>query len=105
MKPRLKELFRKGLMRAAESTGKMALVGNVVELYLMLRHCAGAWIVTGGMHAGVMKHVGEAVREFTVAQGPKSKIVSLGIAPWGTVDNKESLVSEVGKPITVSWNH
>ena len=49
--------------------------------------------MTGGMHAGVMKHVGEAVREFTVAQGPKSKIVALGIAPWGVVDNRTCLVS------------
>lgn len=54
----------------------------------------GAWIVTGGMHAGVMKHVGEAVREFTVAEGSKSKIVALGIVPWGAVNNKESLVEE-----------
>ena len=27
----------------------------------------GAWIVTGGRHYGVMKHVGEAVRDYTIA--------------------------------------
>ena len=62
----------------------------------------GAWIVTGGMHAGVMKHVGEAVREFTVAQGSKSKIVALGIVPWGAVNNKEALVSEDRKVRLIS---
>ena len=46
------------------------------------------------MHAGVMKHVGEAVRDYTVAQGNKSKIVALGIVPWGAVNNKEQLVEE-----------
>ena len=53
--------------------------------------------MTGGMHAGVMKHVGEAVREFTVAQGSKSKIVALGIVPWGAVSNKEALVCDDSK--------
>ena len=42
LKSSLKEAFRKGLVKAALSTQ--------------------AWISTGGSYAGVMKHVGEAVR-------------------------------------------
>ena len=38
----------------------------------------GAWIVTGGMHAGVMKHVGEAVRDHTIAHGNKTQVVAIG---------------------------
>ena len=61
-------------------------------------HCVvlGAWIITGGMHAGVMKHVGEAVRDYTVAHGNKSKVVALGIAPWGCVNNRDALISDKG---------
>ena len=52
----------------------------------------GAWITTGGMHAGVMKHVGEAVQEYMIAHGLKTKVFCIGIAPWGCVQNKELLV-------------
>ena len=55
---------------------------------------SGAWIITGGTHAGVMRYVGEAVREFTDAHGLKTNIVALGIAPWGVINNKESLIDE-----------
>ncbi|KAB0398108.1 hypothetical protein E2I00_019756 [Balaenoptera physalus] len=40
MKPRLKSVFRRGLVKVAQTTG--------------------AWIITGGSHTGVMKQVGEA---------------------------------------------
>ena len=53
---------------------------------------AGAWITTGGMHAGVMKHVGEAVQEYMIAHGLKTKVFCIGVAPWGCVQNKELLV-------------
>ncbi|ESO08545.1 hypothetical protein HELRODRAFT_190762 [Helobdella robusta] len=68
MKPRLKEVFRQGFIKAAQSTG--------------------AWIITGGMNAGVMKHVGEAVRDYTLKHGR--------IAPWGCILNRESLMSSTG---------
>ena len=53
---------------------------------------SGAWITTGGMHAGVMKHVGEAVQEYMIAHDLKTKVFCIGIAPWGCVQNKELLV-------------
>lgn len=78
MKPRLKNNFKRGLVNAATSTG--------------------AWIITGGTGAGVMKFVGEAVREYTLSSSNlENNIVALGIATWGIVDNKEALESPVCK--------
>lgn len=46
--------------------------------------------MTGGNNAGVMKIVGEAVRDYGLtAQG---RVIAIGIAPWGCVQNKESLI-------------
>ncbi|KAH9505775.1 Transient receptor putative cation channel sub M member 2 [Bulinus truncatus] len=70
MKSRLKEVFRRGLVKAALSTG--------------------AWIVTGGTYAGVMKHVGEAVRDFGLTS--QGRVTTIGIATWGCVQNKEYLI-------------
>nr|KAI8744050.1 transient receptor potential cation channel subfamily M member 2-like [Biomphalaria glabrata] len=70
MKARLKEVFRRGLVKAAQSTG--------------------AWIVTGGTYAGVMKHVGEAVRDFGLTS--QGRVTTIGIATWGCVQNKELLI-------------
>ncbi|RMX42269.1 hypothetical protein pdam_00009856 [Pocillopora damicornis] len=71
LKPRLKEVFRRGLIKAAKSTS--------------------AWIITGGTNAGVMKHVGEAVREQEITFGSEDKVNVIGIATWGIVDRKDSL--------------
>ncbi|XP_056409084.1 transient receptor potential cation channel subfamily M member 2-like [Hyla sarda] len=73
--PRLKNQFSRGLVKAAQSTG--------------------AWIITGGSHAGVMKHVGEAIRDFSGDQ-LGSEIVLIGIATWGIVHNREYLLSAAG---------
>lgn len=54
----------------------------------------GAWIITGGSHAGVMKQVGEAVRDFCMGSTNKnSKIINIGIVTWGIVHNRKSLIS------------
>ncbi|XP_070536806.1 transient receptor potential cation channel subfamily M member-like 2 isoform X1 [Ptychodera flava] len=79
MTSRLKGVFRKGLTKVALSTN--------------------AWIITGGTHTGVMKHVGEAVRDYTLGSGSygKTSIVNIGIAPWGVVYKREDLISVAGK--------
>ncbi|NXU57450.1 TRPM2 protein, partial [Turnix velox] len=77
MKPRLKNIFRQGLVKVAQTTG--------------------AWIITGGSHAGVMKQVGEAVRDFILSCSRKEReIVTIGIATWGTVYNRDSLICPMG---------
>uniref|UniRef100_A0A8I3PHN0 Transient receptor potential cation channel subfamily M member 2 n=1 Tax=Canis lupus familiaris TaxID=9615 RepID=A0A8I3PHN0_CANLF len=77
MKPRLKSIFRRGLVKVAQTTG--------------------AWIITGGSHTGVMKQVGEAVRDFTLSSSyNEGEVVTVGIATWGTVHNREGLVHPSG---------
>jgi hypothetical protein len=55
--------------------------------------CAGAWIISGGTATGVMKLVGEAVREHVETKGSPedSEIVALGIASWGYIAHHDSL--------------
>ncbi|KAL9974194.1 hypothetical protein ACROYT_G011206 [Oculina patagonica] len=77
LKPRLKEVFRRGLIKAAKSTS--------------------AWIITGGTNTGVMKHVGEAVKEQAITFGSEDKVNVIGIATWGIVHRKESLIASKDK--------
>ncbi|XP_053120633.1 transient receptor potential cation channel subfamily M member 4 [Hemicordylus capensis] len=73
----LKDVLRKGLVKAAQSTG--------------------AWIMTGGLQAGVGRHVGEAVRDHTTAStNPSTHVVAMGIAPWGIVEQRRCLVNPKG---------
>ncbi|NWQ79187.1 TRPM7 protein, partial [Columbina picui] len=68
--PRIKQLLGKGLVKAAVTTG--------------------AWIITGGVNTGVAKHVGDALREH--ASRSSRKICTIGIAPWGVIENRNDLV-------------
>ncbi|XP_061490401.1 transient receptor potential cation channel subfamily M member 2 isoform X2 [Rhineura floridana] len=76
MKLRLKSIFRRGLVKVAQTTG--------------------AWIISGGSHAGVMKQVGEAVREFSMSSCYKGEVITIGIATWGTIHNRNSLICPMG---------
>ncbi|KAJ8028966.1 Transient receptor potential cation channel subfamily M member 3 [Holothuria leucospilota] len=67
--PELVRQFRKSIVRVAVTTG--------------------AWILTGGTNTGVMKHVGEALRDHS--RRSRNKITALGVVSWGTVENRESL--------------
>lgn len=46
----------------------------------------------GGSNAGVMKHVGEAIKSTSL--NPNQKIVVLGIPNWCTVKNNTSLIKK-----------
>lgn len=76
MKPQLKEVFRRGLVKVARSTG--------------------AWVTSAGLNAGVMKHVGEAIRDYGFTLSGRDKVVAIGIAPWGCVQNKDNLIDKNG---------
>lgn len=68
--PRMKKAFKRGLIKAAASTG--------------------AWIITGGTNAGVMRLVGEAVAdEF---HKKSAEITVLGIATWGKVALRDKMI-------------
>lgn len=55
---------------------------------------AGAWIITGGTNAGVMKHVGQAVRDYSLSNSIQGQIVAIGVATWGVIHNREALINE-----------
>ncbi|XP_063043940.1 transient receptor potential cation channel subfamily M member 1-like isoform X2 [Engraulis encrasicolus] len=74
---KLKQVIGKGLIKAAVTTG--------------------AWIFTGGVSTGVMRHVGDALKEHSSKS--RGKVCAIGIAPWGILENKEDLIGQdVTKP-------
>uniref|UniRef100_A0A8D1ZJM1 Transient receptor potential cation channel subfamily M member 4 n=1 Tax=Sus scrofa TaxID=9823 RepID=A0A8D1ZJM1_PIG len=80
----LQDLLRRGLVRAAQSTG--------------------AWIVTGGLHKGIGRHVGVAVRDHQTASTGGNKVVAMGVAPWGVVRNRHNLINPKGSfPAKYQW--
>ncbi|XP_034018663.1 transient receptor potential cation channel subfamily M member 1-like [Thalassophryne amazonica] len=76
--PKLKQVFGKGLIKAAVTTG--------------------AWIFTGGVSTGVIRHVGDALKDHSSKS--RGKICAIGIPPWGIVENKEDLI---GRDVTRSY--
>ncbi|XP_063743322.1 transient receptor potential cation channel subfamily M member 2 [Eleginops maclovinus] len=76
LKAGLKNMFNRGLIKVAQTTG--------------------AWIITGGTHTGVMKHVGQAVRDHALSSSMQGQIVAIGVATWGTIHNRDTLVHPEG---------
>ncbi|MCJ8732785.1 hypothetical protein PDJAM_G00215280 [Pangasius djambal] len=78
IKSDLKNKFRRGLIKVAQTTG--------------------AWILTGGTHTGVMKHVGRAVRDYNLSSNAVGgQIVAIGVATWGVIHNRQALVHPDGR--------
>ncbi|EYC46003.1 hypothetical protein Y032_0411g959 [Ancylostoma ceylanicum] len=71
---KLGRMFRDGLLKAAQTTG--------------------AWIITGGLDSGVVKHVAQALDDAGISARMRSKIVTIGIAPWGVIKRKERLIAK-----------
>jgi hypothetical protein len=69
---KMKNAFKKGLIKAASSTN--------------------ALIITGGTNNGVMKLVGDAIAE---SVDDLSKVTVLGIATWGKVAGREDLAVNI----------
>ncbi|KAK9497367.1 hypothetical protein O3M35_004699 [Rhynocoris fuscipes] len=70
LQPKLKKILRKGLLKAAKTTG--------------------AWVFTGGTNTGVTRQVGDALlMERSQRSG---RVISIGIAPWGIVENNHELI-------------
>uniref|UniRef100_A0A673Y0V9 Transient receptor potential cation channel, subfamily M, member 5 n=1 Tax=Salmo trutta TaxID=8032 RepID=A0A673Y0V9_SALTR len=79
MKPWLRDTVRKGLVKAAQSTG--------------------AWILTNGLRFGITKHLGQAVRDHSLAStSSKVKVVAIGIAPWNMIHNRDALLAAKDLP-------
>ena len=75
LQSKLARVFRKGLLKAARTTG--------------------AWIITSGINVGVVRHVAAAL-EGVMSSNYKSrpKITCIGIAPWGLLKKREDFIGE-----------
>ncbi|XP_021120083.1 transient receptor potential cation channel subfamily M member 5 isoform X3 [Heterocephalus glaber] len=72
MKAWLRDVLRKGLVKAAQSTG--------------------AWILTSGLRVGLARHLGQAVRDHSLAStSTKIRMVAIGIASLGHVLHRRLL--------------
>ncbi|XP_078286102.1 transient receptor potential cation channel subfamily M member 1-like [Rhinoraja longicauda] len=75
LQPKLKQVFGKGLIKAAMTTG--------------------AWIFTAGVSTGVIRHVGDALKDHSSKS--RGRICAIGFAPWGIIENRMDLI---GKDVT-----
>ncbi|KAF4081348.1 hypothetical protein AMELA_G00160320 [Ameiurus melas] len=83
LQPRLKQVFGKGLIKAAVTTG--------------------AWILTAGINTGVIRHVGDALKDH--CSKSRGKVCAIGIAPWGILESKEDLIGrDVTRPYQTMSN-
>ncbi|XP_077774685.1 transient receptor potential cation channel subfamily M member 8 [Podarcis muralis] len=65
---------------------------KIVSRLIYIAQSKGAWIFTGGTHYGLMKYIGEVVRDNTISRSSEENVVAIGIAAWGMVSNRESLI-------------
>ncbi|CAI9735208.1 transient receptor potential cation channel subfamily M member-like 2 [Octopus vulgaris] len=72
----LKEAFGYGLVKAARSTG--------------------AWILSAGLHTGVVKYTGKAIYDNESTLTGSNKLVTISVAPWNSVRNKDTLKKKDG---------
>ncbi|XP_060786573.1 transient receptor potential cation channel subfamily M member 2-like [Neoarius graeffei] len=73
----LKNKFRRGLIKVAKTTG--------------------AWILTGGTHTGVVKHVGRSEQDYNLSSvAVEGQIVAIGMVTWGVIHNRQALVHRDG---------
>ena len=70
LQPKLKQAIERGLIKVA----------NTSQI----------WIITAGTDTGVVKHIGDILREYF----PKSRnnIIAIGITPWGVVSERDTLI-------------
>ncbi|XP_062054489.1 LOW QUALITY PROTEIN: transient receptor potential cation channel subfamily M member 5 [Lepus europaeus] len=72
VKPWLRDVLRRGLVKAAQSTG--------------------AWILTSALRVGLTWHVGQAVRDHSLAStSTQVRVVAIGIASLGHVLHRQHL--------------
>uniref|UniRef100_A0A670XW18 Transient receptor potential cation channel subfamily M member 5 n=1 Tax=Pseudonaja textilis TaxID=8673 RepID=A0A670XW18_PSETE len=84
MKSWLRDTLRKGLVKAAQSTG--------------------AWIFTSGLHVGITKHIGQAVQDhMLISTSSTVKVVAIGITSLEKIQHKTD--NNVQGPLYSLDNH
>ncbi|KAI9527766.1 Transient receptor putative cation channel sub M member 3 [Dissostichus eleginoides] len=107
LQPKLKQVFGKGLIKAAMTTGAWIFTGGVntdteqQDEFGLEQDLRGALSIGGVGSAKavqretvlrVIRHVGDALKDH--ASKSRGKICTIGIAPWGIVENQEDLVGK-----------
>ncbi|XP_012878540.1 PREDICTED: transient receptor potential cation channel subfamily M member 8 [Dipodomys ordii] len=65
---------------------------KIFSRLIYIAQSKGAWILTGGTHYGLMKYIGEVVRDNTISRNSEENITAIGIAAWGMVSNRDTLI-------------
>nr|XP_011726334.1 transient receptor potential cation channel subfamily M member 8 isoform X8 [Macaca nemestrina] len=65
---------------------------KIFSRLIYIAQSKGAWILTGGTHYGLMKYIGEVVRDNTISRSSEENIVAIGVAAWGMVSNRDTLI-------------
>ncbi|XP_048725963.1 transient receptor potential cation channel subfamily M member 8 isoform X2 [Caretta caretta] len=65
---------------------------KIFSRLIYIAQSKGAWIFTGGTHYGLMKYIGEVVRDNTISRSSEENVVAIGIAAWGMISNRDSLI-------------
>ena len=76
------------------------LLRHCLDNTYMISYLSDAWIISGGTHNGVMKYVGEAVRDYGIDAG--KNVVAIGIATWGVLNNKVKLQEHLEVSLSVA---
>jgi hypothetical protein len=71
----LTQAFQTGILKAAKTTN--------------------AWIITSGVNSGAVKYVANALEPMIATSRAQSKIVSIGIVPWGLLKGRNEFVGQV----------
>lgn len=72
LQPKLKQALKQGLIKVVNTSH--------------------IWIITAGTDTGVVKHIGDILKE--ILPNSHINIVAIGIAPWGVVNERESLIGQ-----------
>uniref|UniRef100_A0A8C4MQC7 TRPM SLOG domain-containing protein n=1 Tax=Equus asinus TaxID=9793 RepID=A0A8C4MQC7_EQUAS len=74
---------------------------KIFSRLIYIAQSKGAWILTGGTHYGLMKYIGEVVRDNTISRSSEENIVAIGIAAWGMVSNRDTLIRNCDAEVRV----
>lgn len=112
--PKLKQVFGKGLIKAAVTTGAWIFTGGVSTGTIcpsdQTVNYDNSWTQSASHCVlGVIRHVGDALKDHSSKS--RGKVCAIGIAPWGIIENKDDLIgrdvrrSETGPKIISSHLH
>ncbi|KAM4026122.1 transient receptor potential cation channel subfamily M member 8 isoform 1-T1 [Anomaloglossus baeobatrachus] len=65
---------------------------KIFSRLIYIAQTKGAWILSGGTHYGLMKYIGEVVRDNTISRSSEEKVIAIGLASWGMISNRETLI-------------